>query len=88
MKAGIFFPAIAFYLFFVMPIYEFHCEKCERNSEILVRTADWKDSECPHCGSKKLSKKNSMFAAAGAGETSTGKKSSGGHGCGGACSCH
>jgi putative FmdB family regulatory protein len=71
-----------------MPIYEFHCEKCERDSEILVRSSDWKNSECPHCGSKKLSKKISTFAAAGVNESSTGKKSSGGHGCGGACSCH
>jgi putative FmdB family regulatory protein len=71
-----------------MPIYEFHCEQCERDSEILVRTANWKNSECPHCGSKKLSKKISTFAAAGVSETSAGKKSSGGHGCGGACSCH
>jgi putative FmdB family regulatory protein len=74
-----------------MPIYEYHCEKCERDSEILVRSTDWKTAECPHCGSKKLSKKFSTFAAAGAGTASaksSGKKS-GGHGCGsGACGCH
>jgi len=70
-----------------MPIYEFHCEKCGKDSEILVRSTDWKNSECPHCGSKKLSKKFSTFAAAGAGESSPSKKS-GGHSCGGHCGCH
>ncbi len=47
-----------------MPIYEFHCDKCERDSEILVRTSDWKGTKCPHCGSTKLAKKLSVFASA------------------------
>jgi putative FmdB family regulatory protein len=70
-----------------MPIYEFHCEACERDSEILIRSTDWKNSECPHCGSKKLAKKFSTFAAASAGESSSGKSSYGGghHCCGGGC---
>ncbi|HWH71784.1 MAG TPA: zinc ribbon domain-containing protein [Candidatus Sulfotelmatobacter sp.] len=46
-----------------MPIYEFHCEKCEKDSEILVRSTDWKGTKCPHCGSTKLDKKLSVFAA-------------------------
>jgi putative FmdB family regulatory protein len=72
-----------------MPIYEFHCEKCGEDSEILVRSTDWKNSECPHCGSKKLSKKFSTFAAAGAGEQAPAKKpGGGGHSCGGHCGCH
>ena len=70
-----------------MPIYEFYCEKCERDSEILVRSTDWKNAECPHCGSKKLSKKFSTFASAGAGESSFGK-GNGGHCCGGGCHAH
>ncbi len=70
-----------------MPIYEFHCEQCERDSEILVRSMDWKNSECPHCGSTKLEKKFSTFASAGAGEKPSGKKT-GGHGCGSGCGCH
>jgi putative FmdB family regulatory protein len=69
-----------------MPIYEFHCEQCARDSEILVRSTDWKNAGCPHCGSKKLSKKFSTFAAAGAGESSSSK--SGGHCCGGGCHAH
>jgi len=73
-----------------MPIYEFHCEKCERDSEILVRSSDWKSAECPHCGSRKLSKKFSTFASANAGSTRTAPSSNGGggHCCGGGCSCH
>jgi len=50
-----------------MPIYEFHCGKCEKDSEILVRSSDWLGTKCPHCGSEKLAKKFSTFAAATAG---------------------
>lgn len=46
-----------------MPIYEFHCEKCEKDSEILVRSSKWKGAKCPHCGSPDLSKKLSVFAS-------------------------
>jgi putative FmdB family regulatory protein len=48
-----------------MPIYEFHCESCERDSEVLVRSAEWKGTRCPHCGSVNLQKKFSTFAATG-----------------------
>jgi len=53
-----------------MPIYEFHCGKCEADSEILVRSRDWKGTKCPRCGSAKLAKKLSVFASASAGGTS------------------
>ncbi len=46
-----------------MPIYEFHCDKCDEDSEILVRSSRWKGTKCPHCGSSKLSKKLSVFAS-------------------------
>lgn len=72
-----------------MPIYEFHCSKCAKDSEILIRSSDWKGTKCPHCGSEKISKKFSTFASAGGGESAPAKKSSGGgHGCGGHCACH
>jgi len=48
-----------------MPIYEFHCGECKRDSEVLVRTSDWKGTACPHCGSVKLDKKLSVFASSG-----------------------
>jgi putative FmdB family regulatory protein len=46
-----------------MPIYEFHCKRCEKDSEILVRSNKWKGTKCPHCGSAKLTKKLSVFAS-------------------------
>lgn len=52
-------------MFLVMPIYEFVCGQCKKESEILVRNARWKGTHCPHCGSKKLSKKLSVFSASG-----------------------
>jgi len=51
-----------------MPIYEFHCEECERDSEVLVRTADWRGTKCPECGSARLEKKLSVFASGGQSE--------------------
>jgi putative FmdB family regulatory protein len=49
-----------------MPIYEFHCEGCEKDSEVLVRSSEWQGTKCPHCGSEKLEKKLSVFASGGA----------------------
>jgi putative FmdB family regulatory protein len=72
-----------------MPIYEFHCEKCGKDSELLVRSSDWKNSECPHCGSKKLAKKFSTFASTGAATPAGKPGGGGGHSCGGGmCGCH
>jgi len=69
-----------------MPIYEFHCEGCTKDSEMLVRSSDWQGTKCPHCGSPKLSKKFSVFASSAAGETSAPSAPScgmsGGCGCG------
>jgi putative FmdB family regulatory protein len=53
-----------------MPIYEFHCGKCDAESEILVRSSDWQGTKCPKCGSAKLSKKLSVFASSGGAEGS------------------
>jgi putative FmdB family regulatory protein len=47
-----------------MPLYEFHCKKCGKDSEILTRSSDWKGVPCPSCGSTQLVKKLSVFAAA------------------------
>jgi putative FmdB family regulatory protein len=72
-----------------MPIYEFHCAKCEHDSEILVRSSDWTGTKCPHCGSTKLSKKFSTFASAMAGNEATACSTGngGGGGGGGCCGC-
>jgi putative FmdB family regulatory protein len=74
-----------------MPIYEFHCEKCGKDSELLVRSSDWSGTKCPHCGSAKLDKKFSTFAAAGAGGDVGSCEAPGGRGggcCGGHCYGH
>ena len=69
-----------------MPIYEFHCDSCERDSEILVRSSRWKGSKCPHCGSPKLSKKLSVFASAvGSGGAEEAPACEGGKGSCGSC---
>ena len=47
-----------------MPIYEFICDACDKESEVLVRSSDWQGTECPHCGSTQLEKKLSVFASA------------------------
>jgi len=50
-----------------MPIYEFHCDKCGEDAEVLVRSSQWEGTPCPKCGSKELTKKFSVFASSGAG---------------------
>lgn len=52
-----------------MPIYEFHCEKCGKDSEVLVRSSDWEGTPCPQCGSTRLTKKFSTFASSIAGQS-------------------
>jgi putative FmdB family regulatory protein len=72
-----------------MPIYEFHCDKCGKDSEVLVRSSEWQGTLCPHCGSTRLNKKLSVFASAGApggrGGTAAAPAGCGGGGCGCAC---
>ena len=73
-----------------MPIYEFHCGKCDKDSEILVRSSKWEGTRCPHCGSTRLTKRLSVFASStatgGGGEApACGMGMDGGGGCGGCC---
>ena len=53
-----------------MPIYEFHCSACGKDSEVLVRSTHWKGTKCPHCGSTRLDKSLSTFASTVAGSES------------------
>jgi len=46
-----------------MPIYEYKCEECKRDFEILVYGD--KTVECPQCGSTKIKKKFSVFGMSG-----------------------
>ncbi|HAF58886.1 MAG TPA: hypothetical protein DCL00_04785 [Opitutae bacterium] len=51
-----------------MPIYEFSCLDCSKDSEQLVRSSDWRnEAKCPECGSEKLEKKLSVFTASNSG---------------------
>jgi len=66
-----------------MPIYEFHCHDCNRDSEVLVRSSDWEGTTCPHCGSVKLAKKLSVFASSGSDSPAEGPACTGNpRGCG------
>ena len=65
-----------------MPIYEFHCRKCDKDSEILVRSTHWEGAACPHCGSTKLSKKLSVFASSVVGNSGEPACSGQPHSCG------
>ena len=49
-----------------MPIYEYHCNSCETNFEVLLRTNDTKKPlKCPDCGTQDTKKRFSAFAAMG-----------------------
>ena len=44
-----------------MPIYEYVCQDCKEQFELLVRTDE--RAACPRCASKKLTRLFSTFAA-------------------------
>lgn len=44
-----------------MPIYDYHCNSCDQNFELLVRSTTV--LACPHCNSMQLDKLVSMPAA-------------------------
>jgi putative FmdB family regulatory protein len=68
-----------------MPIYEFHCEKCGADSEVLVRSSRWQGTACPKCGARRLTKKLSVFASSVGGESSEAASCSGNPGSCGMC---
>ena len=41
-----------------MPIYEYKCEDCNSEFELLIFSGEV--AQCPHCGSQKLTKKISV----------------------------
>jgi putative FmdB family regulatory protein len=45
-----------------MPIYEYTCDKCDREFELLIRT-DSDKPLCPECGTTKVIKRLSVPAA-------------------------
>lgn len=44
-----------------MPLYEYQCQKCHHECELLVRGAE--QPQCPQCHSVKLNKKLSVVSA-------------------------
>lgn len=66
-----------------MPIYEYHCESCESDFEVLQRIGeDEKDLHCPQCGHDKVKKQFSAFATAGGGTRREAASKSSRSGCG------
>ncbi len=45
-----------------MPLYEYECKECKTQVEILVNSQS-ATPDCPHCGSKKLSKLLSVIGS-------------------------
>ncbi len=51
-----------------MPLFEYHCEGCGKAFEFLALNASEKPGDCPACGSKKIERTLSVFAAPRAGK--------------------
>ncbi len=65
-----------------MPIYEFHCEKCQADFEQLFRSMDAEaKARCPRCGGAKTRRKLSVFGMAVGGSRSEARPSGGRSGC-------
>ena len=49
-----------------MPMYEYQCEKCGKDFDVLVKTMaeSEKSQPCPHCQSKKTQRRQSVFGVA------------------------
>lgn len=82
-----------------MPIYEYHCDDCDRSFETLVRPGHSEDAQCPDCHGARISREMSVFASARgngeiggdgamAGGGSMMPRGGGGGCCGGGCGCN
>lgn len=77
-----------------MPIYEYHCEDCDRSFETLVQFGHYDETQCPSCNSVKVSREMSVFASRASNSKAEPNGSeapmmrSGGGCCGGGCGCH
>lgn len=64
-----------------MPLYEYHCQDCDKDIELLMQRFD--DSPvCPECGSKKMTKLLSVIGSPVTGENSLQRSASEGETCG------
>ncbi|HDJ22958.1 MAG TPA: zinc ribbon domain-containing protein [Candidatus Aminicenantes bacterium] len=48
-----------------MPIFEYTCHDCGHQFEILVLSSQANNLQCPHCQSKKITKRFSSFGIGG-----------------------
>ena len=71
-----------------MPIYEYRCNKCEREFEKYVQSAQARIA-CPGCQSSRVTRRLSVLGvrSAGGAAAPVGMSGSGGC-CGGGCGCH
>lgn len=71
-----------------MPLYEYHCETCERDFEKrrAIQEAD-APLECPECESADVTRKLSLFVTLEKSDSGTQALGGGGGCCGGACGC-
>jgi putative FmdB family regulatory protein len=71
-----------------MPLYDFTCQECGRQSELLVSASSQPD--CPECGSSRMTKMLPIVAAQTRGDSaSQGSQGSRPQGsCGSGCGCH
>jgi len=83
-----------------MPIYEYHCNECGFQKDVLQKLSDAPLTNCPSCGKKAFNKAltaagfqlkgNGWYATDFKGDGSSNPKtdSPAPAGCGGHCSCH
>jgi putative FmdB family regulatory protein len=69
-----------------MPLYEYHCEDCGRESELLVTSNT--APECPQCGGHRLSKLLSIVAASSREGSPGGQSGPSAGSCVSGCGCH
>jgi putative FmdB family regulatory protein len=68
-----------------MPLYEYACQQCGRQSELLVGASS--HPSCPECGSSRMSKLLSIVAAPSRGTDGERRDPPPGS-CGTGCACH
>lgn len=71
-----------------MPLYEYHCETCERDFEKrrAIKEAD-APVQCPECASDDVTRKLSLFITLNKSDAGAQTMGGGGGCCGGACGC-
>jgi putative FmdB family regulatory protein len=69
-----------------MPLYEYVCQQCDSQAELLVHGSE--QPNCPKCGSAKLTKLLSVVAAPGRDASAATAPNSAGGSCGPGCGCH